>query len=203
MKIGFFILYGFIVFVISVAEFFTLNGGIVVMRDDQGFKKFKIAGEVGVRGWVTSAVLALCAGFLASIASSAGWAGLLVLVITLGLMGGVTYYACKEVSTPMETLIVLALLVALFFISKMGAIASGALIHVIVVVNILIALSGMCLAVCIGILISSVLKYRASGGHLMKGKMPTGEAQTYTNLSYAALATAAIIAVVILVVAIV
>lgn len=200
MKIGLFLLYGFICFVVSGLTFFTLNGGIERVKDDSGYSRFKIAGTIEPKDWLSVFVLSIAAGLLASIATSAVWSGLLALICALPIMGYVTYRACQEVSKPVEVFLVVILLLVFYFIGGMGVISGGGLIRNAFIAKLLWSFPGIELSICIGIIVSSVLKYRADGGHLVRGeRMSRKTAKNYRTLSAVVMVIAAIIAIVILI----
>ncbi|MBR3138708.1 hypothetical protein IKG38_01715 [Candidatus Saccharibacteria bacterium] len=197
MKIGLFILYGILVFFITLTECFLLNGGISVEKDSEGFRRLNLKGEVGFYDWARSFILAIIAGFMAGLAPTSGVWGIVAFVVALAMMGYICFWSATEASEIKEMVCFAFLMLVIHFISNTGAIASGAVIRNFGFVKFLKAVPGMALVACIAIMVASNLLYRSRGGNLLEPDKL--EKQKQLNFKYAAYAVIAIAAVIVIV----
>ena len=157
LKIGLFILYGVLVFVVSLAESFLLSSGAIFKKE--GHK------EMNPGDWARVFILTFAAALMAGLAPVSGTWGIIVFIMALGMMGYVCFWASTEVSEVKELLVAIFLCVIVYFITKMGAIASGAVVRDLRALKFLRAVPGIALVICIAIMIASMLNYRGNGGH--------------------------------------
>lgn len=166
MKVGFFILFGVIMLVLSLAEVFFLNGGSLFEKDEDGYTRFRLKGGIDAMGWAKILCLSIGTGLIASIASAAAWLGLIAFVVMLFVMVYITFWCQQEASAPKEIAIFILMLIVLFIIARMGVIAMGGIVRHAAWLSVFKTVPAVELAICITVILVSVLRYRADGLHL-------------------------------------
>lgn len=166
MKIGLFLMYGVISFVLTLNVSITLFGQVQLSNrmDNSTFFKPKIVGLVP-KDWVTALIIGLISGIAAGIGPASAFGGVVCLLVAIGIWIYTVVWSFKEAATPREVLAFVIALAPMYFAGRMGAIASGAFSPALA--GVLTKIVQMAFAAGIAIIICGVLLYH----HKSKGEM--------------------------------